>query len=209
MCKYFWIVAAVCFASLPTASRASSLVIPTTTVLGTDVFSGPMFTVSGTYGPTDTVNVIAAGTVDLGSGTFTANAAGVIVAPPTTNTGNHPGETASGPGGFPFASLLIGNGNLGFFPLFPADASTGLGNSTPPTTISEVRTLGDIFGPSVSITNGTVLELLVNDTNPITDNSGAFLVSSVPEPSTLAMGVFSALALSAVASLRHRSHARS
>ena len=67
---------------VPTAS-ADTLTIPTDiTVFGkTDVFSGPSFVVSGAFGATDWFALTADGTVDLASGRFTANAAGVIVAP--------------------------------------------------------------------------------------------------------------------------------
>ena len=109
---------------VPTAS-ADTLTIPTDiTVFGkTDVFSGPSFVVSGAFGATDWFALTADGTVDLASGRFTANAAGVIVAPGSTNTGNSPGQTATAPAsavapGFPYASLLIGNGDLGYFPVF-------------------------------------------------------------------------------------------
>jgi PEP-CTERM motif len=171
-------------------AKAGLLLIPDTTVLGTDALSGPTFTVLGDYSATDFVSVRGVGTVDLASGQYTTNAAGVIVSPQTTNSGNHPGEISSGPGGFPFASVLIGNVDLGFFSLFPADATTGLGNATPPTDITVLnRTLGDLFGPGFSgITSGTILELRINDSNSV-DNSGSILVSTVaavPEPSTLA-----------------------
>ena len=68
--------------------------IPTTVENGIDVFSGPSFTVSGNFGLSDFISVEAIGTVDLNFGNFTANAAGVITAPPVTNTGNNPGQTA-------------------------------------------------------------------------------------------------------------------
>jgi hypothetical protein len=177
-CFVFTIAAAL---ALALTAHAAELIIPSTTVLGTEVFSGPSFTVSGNFGVTDFVSVEATGTVDLASGLFTANAAGVITAPALTNTGNAPGQTATGPAGFPFASLLIGNLTLGFHPLFPADASTGLGSPSAPTDIFATRTLGDIFGAPIG--NGTVLELRVNDSNT-GDNSGSFLVHSVTNAAT-------------------------
>ena len=154
--------------------------IPTTVVNGIDVFSGPSFTVSGNFGLGDFISVEAIGTVDLNFGNFTANAAGVITAPPVTNTGNNPGQTAPAlPGaplpGLPYAALLIGNLSLGFHQLFPADASAGLGSSAPPTDIFATRTIGDIFGTTIA--NGTVLEFRVNDINT-SDNSGSFTVGN-------------------------------
>jgi hypothetical protein len=144
------------------------------------------------------VSVEGVGTVDLASGAYTANAAGVIVAPATTNTGNHPGQIDLAGNGLPFASVLIGNSSLGFFPLIPANASTGLGSSTPPTTIMVLNeTLGSIFGASFTgITNGTVLELFVNDTPGLYfDNSGSFVISTVPEPPALVQAGMAVLVL--------------
>jgi hypothetical protein len=161
------------------------LVIPNTTVLATDA-TGPAFTVAGTFSSSDTISITVSGLVDLASGNFTANAAGIIAAPPTTNTGNHPGETApnlSDPA-VNFAALLIGNTTLGFFQLFPSDAADGLGNPAPPTTLSITETLGSI-GFASGLSDGTVLHLKVSDCNGcFGDNSGSFAVgsSSVPEP---------------------------
>jgi len=164
--------------------EGASIVIPTTIVPGTaDFDTGPSFAVSGNFGADDTINAQALGTVDLAGGQFTANAAGVITGTGTTNTGNHAGEVALAGNGLPFASLLIGNSSLGFRALSPADASAGLGSSTPPTSLSasNVR-LGDLFGPSFTgITDGTVLQLVINDTAGLYfDNSGSFVVSTTP-----------------------------
>lgn len=187
----------------PLLTSAAMLTIPAPiTVAGTDVFSGPTFVVAGSFAASDTLNVTASGTVDLASGLFTANAAGVIVAPATTNTGHHPGETAPGPGGRPFAALLIGNASLGFFPVFAPNAATGLGDPTPPTVLEANRTLADIFGASVAIPSGTTLQFRINDSNT-GDNSGAFRLTSagagvvIPEPSTIlltAAGLMAAMA---------------
>jgi len=128
------------------------------------------------------------GTVDLASGDFTANAAGIIVGPSTTNTGNHPGEVApnSGNTSINYAALLIGNSTLGFFQLFPSSLGFGLGDPTPPTTLTLTgRTLADI-GFTSGLTNGTVLELRVSDIN-FSDNSGAFHISQVPEPGSIGL----------------------
>jgi hypothetical protein len=169
--------------ALCAGSRAAELDFPTSTVLGTQVINisaGPTFTVSGNYTASDTIDATVSGTVDLDSGDYTANAAGVLVAPPTSNTGSHPGQVTISEG-FPYAALLIGNSTLGFFPLFPADVADGLGDSTPPTNLSVDETLGSIFGPTVTIGNGTVLEFEVNDIDNF-NNSGAFTVSSgVPD----------------------------
>ena len=191
---------------------AGMLFIPTTQVQATDVFSGPSFTVSGYFGPNDVVSVRGVGVVDLASGDFKVNAAGVIVAPQTTNTGNHPGElyfaAAAVRPDVPVGAVLIGNDSLGFSPLFPDDTATGLGSPTPPTDISVInRSLGDIFGPGFSgISSGTVLQLRVNDENTF-DNTGSFLISSVPEPSSLVLAALAGLLLAAPALRRFGTNA--
>ena len=166
-----------------TLAHGSILLIPTTTVLGTDSV-GPAFTVVGNFGATDTISISASGLVDLASGNYTANAAGIIVAPATTNTGNHPGQTSPNTSepSVNFAALLIGNTTLGFFQAFPSNAANGLGNSSPPTTLYSTATLGSI-GFASGLTNGTVLHLVVSDCSGcFGDNSGSFAVSAVPEP---------------------------
>jgi len=162
------------------------------TVLGTNAADavgfdngGPTFTVSGNFLGTDTLSLTVNGTVDLANGAFTSNAAGIIVSPATTNTGNHPGQTApnSGNPSLNYAALLIGNSTLGFFQVFPSSAAFGLGSSNPPTALTLTdRTLANI-GFTSGLSNGTVLELRISDIN-FSDNSGAFQVSqgTVPEP---------------------------
>jgi hypothetical protein len=185
----------VCFLASAALLSADSLLIPSVTVLGTNSADGtgfdnggPDFTVVGNFSGTDTVSLTASGTVDLANGDFTANAAGIIVSPSTTNTGNHPGEVTANSGNpsVNYAALLIGNSTLGFFQLFPSSAEFGLGDSTPPTTLTLTdRTLADI-GFTSGLTNGTVLELRVSDINAF-DNSGAFNISQVPEPATIGL----------------------
>jgi len=186
----------ICFLASAALLSANSLLIPSVTVLGTDSADGtgfdnggPDFTVVGNFSSTDTVSSLTvSGTVDLASGDFTANAAGIIVSPLTTNTGNHPGEVAANSGNpsLNYAALLIGNSSLGFFQLFPSSAEFGLGDATPPTTLTLTgRTLGDI-GFTSGLTSGTVLELRVSDIN-FSDNSGAFHISQVPEPGTIGL----------------------
>lgn len=185
-----WLIAMFVGLGGLSALNAATLSFPATTVLGTNVFSGPQFTVSGNFVPSDTLSVTAAGTVDLASGLFTANAAGIIVSPATTNTGGHPGQVTAN-GATNFASLLIGNATLGFRQVFASSAAFGLGNPTPPTTISETVPLSAIFGGGfVGLSNGTILEFRISDINT-GDNSGAFRVTqgegAVPEPSTWAL----------------------
>jgi MYXO-CTERM domain-containing protein len=159
------------------SASAATLTVPTTTVLGTDVFSGPTFVVASNYDASDFLSLTAQGTVFLQSGgTFGTNAAGVVVV-----AGSSPVGDSLANGATTFGSLLLGNGSLGFVQLFPTNAGNGLGSGSPPTTLSLNQTLGSIFGQGLSA--GTVLELRISDVNTF-DNSGSFVVSSVPEPST-------------------------
>ena len=87
-----------CFLAAVTLLRADALLVPNLTVLGTNSSDGlafdnggPTFTVSGNLLGTDTLSLMVNGTVDLANGHFTANAAGIIIGPDPTNTGDHPG----------------------------------------------------------------------------------------------------------------------
>ena len=190
---YFFCAVTFCLLH-PAIGRGSVLVIPDTTIFGVDVFIGPSFVVSGNFGANDVINARGTGAVDLADGEFTANVAGVILSPGTTNTGDHPGQIAQGPRLLPYASLLIGNDNLGFFPLFPANAAAGLGSAAPPTDITVTnRTLGSIFGSGFTgITSGTTIELRINDINTA-GNSGSFFLHSVAAPTPAPSALFTAL----------------
>jgi hypothetical protein len=177
---------------LASTTSAATITIPgPLTVPGTAYTQalGVTFTVVGTLTGSDVLELVASGEVGLAGNDFFANAAGVITRPATTNTLDHPGQISPASAGSlapgsPYAALLIGNGTLGFHPMFPVDASTGFGNATPPTTLFLSRTLLSIFGSSVTIQDGTVLTFAINDINN-GDNSGAFQLQPVPEPASL------------------------
>ncbi|PSB51938.1 PEP-CTERM sorting domain-containing protein [Chamaesiphon polymorphus CCALA 037] len=179
------------------SANAASLTIPTTTVNGTDVFSGPSFTVNNDFLGTDTISLNVSGTVNLtntvptGSGYIT-NAAGILTQP-TASFGSQPtGAFVVRAPGINWGALLLGNSTLGFRQLFTANTANGLGSSTPSTNLSLTNvTLASIFG--TGLTNGTVLEFRISDSDNF-NNSGAFTVSSpttlptttaVPEPFTI------------------------
>ncbi len=179
--------------------HADALLIPNLTVLGTNSADGvgfdnggPTFIVGQNLLGSDTLSLTVSGTVDLASGDFTANAAGIIVGPAVTNTGNSPGQTAPNADNpsLNYAALLIGNSALGFFQVFPSSTEFGLGNPTPPTTLTITdETLADI-GFTSGLTAGTVLELRVSDID-FANNSGAFNITQVPEPPAVIVAALS------------------
>jgi hypothetical protein len=196
MKKYKSILAVLIFLLLSDIVQGGTLIIPTTALQGTDVASGPSFTVSGNFGANDVVSVRGVGVVDVATGEFTVNVAGVIVAPQTTLTGNHPGEVSNVNAirpDVPTGAVLIGKYSLGFSPLFLDDTTTGLGSPTPSIDISVInRSLGDIFGSGFGgIGSGTVLQPRVNDSatipGDILDNSGTFPMSTIPVPTSLVL----------------------
>ncbi len=186
-------LACTAVAVAPTPARAATLTIPAAiTVLGTNVFAGPTFTVSGNFSVTDYFAMEADGEVGLAGSNFYNNAAGIVTRPGTTNTGAHPGQVSPASGGsvapgLPYGALFIGNNTVGFHQVFQANAANGLGSATPPLALSVNRTIGDLFGASIA--NGTVLMFRINDINT-GDNSGGFRLSPVPEPATLALLAF-------------------
>ena len=80
---------------------AGTISIPSTTVNGTDVFSGPTLTLTSQVNPTDTLTLTTSGQVFLqGASAYGTNPAGVV----TTGVG---GSSANG--STTFGALLFGN----------------------------------------------------------------------------------------------------
>jgi hypothetical protein len=173
---------ATCVTVAPDA-KAVQIVVPPTTVSGTNVSSGPGLNVTNLI-PDDVLSIQASGAFNLAGGTaFTTNAAGVLLSPSVF--GDSPGATrAAWPGsvlpGAPFGALLLGNNTLGFVQVFPADSSNGAGSSTPPTTLTVNTTFGSLFSSlsSSSPYTGT-LQWRANDLSP-NDNSGLITITNVP-----------------------------
>jgi hypothetical protein len=171
-------------------ANAASLAIGST-VQSTDVFSGSAFTVNSDYLGTALLSLTASGTVNLDNTSalgYTTNAAGVVTTP-TSSLGNA-GTASAAPSTASYGSLLLGNADLGFFQVFAPNSTNGFGSSSPSTNLSfSDISLSSIFGSG--LTNGTVLEFRVTDSNT-GDNSGSFAVSgsivdaqAVPEPFTI------------------------
>jgi hypothetical protein len=166
-------------------ASAATITISSTTVNGTDVFSGPTLTLTSAVQTTDTLTLTASGQVFLQSGpAYGTNAAGVVTTAGTTGVGG-----TSLNGSTNFGSLLIGNSTLGFFQIFPANIGNGLGSATPPSLLNTTISFGSL-GFASAISSGTVLQFLTSDSNT-GDNSGSFTVSGqinvasgVPEPTS-------------------------
>lgn len=195
---------AAVLASTPVA--AQPLMIPVNTVLGTDVFDGPRFTVPTALSGTTELSLTVTGLVYLqGPDRYGTNAAGVVVVPGTYGVGD--GYINISEGGFYFGSLLIGNTTLGFRQLFATTAANGFGSAAPPTTLTLTNVpLATIFGSGLAA--GTVLEFRVSDVNTF-DNSGRFTLSgpsivAAPEPSTFALLTAGLAGLGTVARRRRR-----
>jgi hypothetical protein len=178
---------------------AQGLQVPVTAVSGTDVFSGPSFTVPTALAGTDRLTLTVSGLVSLQSSAYGTNAAGVVVVPGTTGIGGTSTFT-SGATTYNFGALLIGNATLGFRQLFSPNAATGLGSAAPPSTLFLDVPLSAIFGGGLAA--GTVLELRIADINTI-DNAGGYQLSQtvtavVPEPGSVVLVASGLLALGAV-----------
>lgn len=176
--------------NMPISSWAKSLEIPDIIILGTNTNTGPSFTVPENFSETDTLSVEVSGTVDMYGGRNTVNAAGIIVAPSKTAHNYYPGQvhrvtTSNLPGQHPWGALLIGNSDLGFFPLFRmTDPIHGLNDSAPPTTLSLIDVpLSSIFNTVKEIPKGTVLEFRINEAlNSNGDNRGDLTIKTIVPP---------------------------
>ena len=149
-------------------ASAATITINSTVVNGTDVFSGPTFTLTSTVQTTDTLTLTARGEVFLQGGTaYGTNAAGVVITAGTTGVGG-----TSLNGSTNFGALLIGNSTLGFFQIFPANMSDGLGSSMPSDLLTTTLAFSSL-GFGSAIPSGTILQFRVSDINT-GDNSGSF-----------------------------------
>ena len=179
---------------------AGTISIPSTTVHGTDVFSGPTLTLTSAVAPTDILTLTATGEVFLqGAGQYGTNAAGVLTTAGTTGVG---GSSANG--GTTFGALLFGNSTFGFVQVFLTNAGNGLGSATPPSSLTVAGVSLASLGFNSAMPIGTVLQFLVSDTNT-GDNFGSFAVSGsintignnavTPEPGSVAMVLVGLMAL--------------
>jgi len=171
------------------ADSTISVTIPNITIKGTDVFSGPGFTLDQNYQATDSIDLNVSGTVNLALSdkpeTYQVNAAGITTKPgriygfsvPTGKATFAPDTGLLIRPGSPFGALLLGNSTLGFKPIFPVNADNGLNSSAPPTNLTIHASLGSLFGSGLNA--GTVLGFRVNDVNT-GDNGGTFQIKQSP-----------------------------
>ena len=176
------------FFSLLSIGQAATIDLPEAVVPGTAATNGPIFEVVTDWLPGDTIRAIVSGTVDFNSSNgnnYSAdwNAAGVVVQ--TRSTRLTVGGTDYYYVNQGWLRLAIGNASLGFFPLFEVSEENGLGTSSPPETLILNRTVAEIFANAApdGIAAGTILQYRIYD-SPISDNTGAFVISTVPELAT-------------------------
>lgn len=185
-------IASFLLAVIASVASAGTITINSTVVNGTDVFSGPTFTLTSTVQPTDTLTLTARGEVFLQDGpAYGTNAAGVVTtaAGVVTTAGSTVVGGTSLNGSTNFGSLLIGNSTLGFFQIFPANISNGLGSLTPSDLLTTTLSFSSL-GFVSAIPSGTILQFRVSDINT-GDNSGSFttfgqinVAAGVPEPTS-------------------------
>ncbi len=182
------------------SASGGTILIPSTTVLGTDTFGGPTITLPVAVLPTDTLTLTASGQVFLqGPGLFGTNAAGVV-----TTAGTSPVGGSAPNGSTNFGALLLGNATLGFFQVFSTNAANGLGSVTPPSSLTINNVPLSSSGFTSTLPAGTILQFRPSDINT-SDNSGSFIVSGqintaavtggVPEPGTVTLFLIGAMAL--------------
>lgn len=183
---------------------AATITVSSTTVNGTDVFSGPTLTLTSQVAPTDTLTLTAGGEVFLqGATAFGTNPAGVL-----TTAGTSPVGAFLANGSTSFGSLLFGNSTFGFVQVYPTNAANGLGSATPPHSLTVTGVTFSSLGLNSVMPSGTVLQFRISDTNTV-DNFGSFTVSGsintaasgVPEPGSVSMVL---LGLAALGGFRYR-----
>lgn len=172
--------------------------LPSAVVPSTAASGGPSFVLSHALLPTDSLRGMISGTVDFDSSNganYSAdwNAAGVVVRSRSTRLstgGTDPTFVDMG-----WLRLALGNDAIGFYPLLETIAENGLGSPSPQEHLLLNRTVGEIFdSPGFSgLAAGTILQYRVYD-SPTEDNSGSFVVSAVPEPSSIVIFAATAVA---------------
>lgn len=203
------VAAAVC--TLPGVVAAATINLAPAVVPGTAATGGPSFVTTTAWQPTDVIQAVVAGTVNFdstGAGNFNAdwNAAGVVVKSFTSalSVGGTSSFVSQG-----WLVLTLGNPILGYFPLFEVSAANGFGSSAPPISLNLSRSVGSIFTSlgTDSLPAGTLLQYRIYDT-PTGDNTGAFTVSAVPEPSAIALLSVGGLLLAGIARRKRRGSTR-
>lgn len=153
--------------------------------------TGTSFVYTGTLTQSDTLAFTANNVSCLQTAAYCVNAAGVVTVAGTTGvggtstfSGTFNGTTAA----WNFGALLIEISGEGTEQIFAANATNGLGSSTPPQSLSLASTsLVSLGFGNFSVTNPTITFVVADNFYP--DNMGEFVLkqsssSVVPEPST-------------------------
>lgn len=182
------------------AAAAGTITLPSGSVTVPSTEGGTTVSLSGTYSATDRVTFSVSGIVylqntvpdspDTGIGEYGVNAAGVVVVAGAF-PGESPGTTYVIPAdntyaGYVNGALLVSLNGGPATAIFSADAATGLGDSSPPTTLVFSGLASALFGNFGTVTNPSITFVVADDL--YSDNTGSFTVSSVvPEPSAWAL----------------------
>jgi hypothetical protein len=185
-------IASLALQSIP--ASAANLTFSSTVNSGSP--TGLALAGGGNFLSTDVFSLSATGTANYAgfpNPAYVTNAAGVTTQA-YTGTPNIPvGGSNPGANNATAGALLIGNGTIGYFQLFPTNATNGLGSGTPPNTVSFSNiTLASIFGTALNTTPTSSLNIITNDT-VYADNVGVFTLNgsiaapstAVPEPFTI------------------------
>jgi hypothetical protein len=150
--------------------------------------TGVSFTYSGTLTDSDILNITQSGDPCLQNSPvgYCTNGAGVV-----TTAGTSPvGADSSFVGMFNgvtstwvYGSILIEISGEGTQELFVANPASGLGSATPPLSLSTSTSLSSLGFGSFSVSDPTITFVLADSL--YTDNSGSFVLTQTPEPSTL------------------------
>lgn len=142
---------------------------------------------TGTLTQNDTLAFTETGSPCLQSpASYCTNGAGVVtvagtspVGAATTFTGTFGGTTAS----WDFGALLMEISGVGTVQIFQANAGNGLGSATPPSSLTLPATSLSALGfGAFSEVNPTITFIMADNFYP--DNSGKFVLSQVPEPTS-------------------------
>lgn len=200
------------FTVLSTGIFAQSIILPGTLNVAATSSTGSSFTYSGTLTQAATIAVTVGGAAcEQSGGVYCTNASGVLTVAGTSPVGattSFTGPVGGFSGTWNYGSLIMTISGVGSVQLFAANASHGLGSSSPPGSLSLASTSLSALGFSnFSVASPTIT--FTNADSLYTDNSGGFIVTQTglpgtPAPATLTLVVLGLAVLMLALWLRPR-----